>query len=520
MLSGRHLINGEAVENQERFAAMEAATGLATDRLYCEASQADVEAAVIAAEAAFPAYAATKAAQRAAFLLTIADEIEARGEAITKIAMIESALPEARLNGERGRTTGQLRFFADYIEKGECFDLRVDPALPDRAPMPRPDLRLINRPIGPVAVFGASNFPLAFSTAGGDTASALAAGCPVVVKGHPAHPGTSELVAEAILAAMESCRMPLGTFSLIQGAGHQSGAALVAHPLIKAVGFTGSLRGGRALFDIAVSRPEPIPFYGELGSVNPVFLFPEALAARGEEMANGWAASLTMGVGQFCTNPGVVVGVEGEALSTFVNVATEALGAVGPQPMLTGGIAQAYDGEVNRRAGASDVIALLPPKPSEGCAVSPAVFSVAADQWLSDESLQQEVFGPAAVVVRCKDVAEMLAVAGALEGQLTATLMVDSGDLGAARPFVPVLERKAGRLLCNGFSTGVEVSHAMMHGGRYPASTDVRSTSVGSKAIERFLRPVSYQNFPEALQPDEIRDGSGLPRLQDGSRQL
>lgn len=516
MLNGRHLINGEPVETTGRFAAVAAATGQATDRKYCDAGTPEVDAAAAAAEAAFFAYAGTSIAERAAFLRTIADEIEARGPEITRLAMEETALPEARLAGERGRTTGQLRFFADYIEQGSCFDLRVDTALPDRAPMPRPDLRLLNRPIGPVAVFGASNFPLAFSTAGGDTASALAAGCPVVVKGHPAHPGTSELIAEAIHAALKACDMPTGTFALLQGAGYEVGAALVKHPSIKAVGFTGSLRGGRALFDLAVSRPEPIPFYGELGSVNPVFLFPNALASRSEELAKGWAGSLTMGVGQFCTNPGVVVGLDSTDMDAFIRVASEALEQTPAHSMLTKGIAEAYVTAVERRAGTEDVRAAVPPKPMEACAVSPAVFEVSAAVWLAEEDLQHEVFGPAAMVVRCSSPAEMLAVADALEGQLTATLMVDADDMDNARPFVPVLERKAGRLLCNGFSTGVEVAHAMMHGGPYPASTDVRSTSVGSKAIERFLRPVAFQNFPAALMPEMLKDESGLPRLQDG----
>ena len=428
-------------------------------------------------------------------------------------------MPEVRLTGELGRTTGQLRFFADWIEAGHCFDARIDKALPERKPAPRPDIRSILRPIGPVAVFGASNFPLAFSTTGGDTASALAAGCPVVVKGHPSHPGTAELVARAVLAAIHACGMPAGVFSLIQGAGHASGAALVAHPLIQAVGFTGSLKGGRALFDIAVTRAQPIPFYGELGSINPVFALPGALAGRAAEHGAAWAQSLTLGVGQFCTNPGVVVALDGADLDTFLAAADEVLAKVPAQPMLNAGIAGAYrravetrerGGEASRRDQAGGPA-------GDGCHVAPAVFETSASAFLAGSDLHEEVFGPAALVVRCRDEGERAAVAAALEGQLTATLLMEDADTRIARALLPVLERKAGRLLVNGYSTGVEVCHAMMHGGPYPASTDTRSTSVGSRAILRFLRPVAYQNMPAPLLPEGLGDADRGPRLVDGT---
>lgn len=519
MPSGQHLVDGTWIAGTATFQAGNPATGELLAPAFAEADAAVVGHAVSAAEAAFADYAARPIAERAAFLRSIAGEMEAAGAAIVARAQAESALPEARLTGELGRTTGQLRFFADWIEAGHCFDARIDKALPERKPAPRPDIRSILRPIGPVAVFGASNFPLAFSTTGGDTASALAAGCPVVVKGHPSHPGTAELVARAVLAAIHACGMPAGVFSLIQGAGHASGAALVAHPLIQAVGFTGSLKGGRALFDIAVSRAQPIPFYGELGSINPVFALPGALAGRAAEHGAAWAQSLMLGVGQFCTNPGVVVALDGADLDTFLAAADEVLAKVPAQPMLNAGIAGAYrravetrerGGEASRRDQAGGPA-------GDGCHVAPAVFETSASAFLAGSDLHEEVFGPAALVVRCRDEGERAAVAAALEGQLTATLLMEDADTRIARALLPVLERKAGRLLVNGYSTGVEVCHAMMHGGPYPASTDTRSTSVGSRAILRFLRPVAYQNMPASLLPEGLGDADRGPRLVDGT---
>jgi NADP-dependent aldehyde dehydrogenase len=526
MPNGHHLVAGDWIAGTGAFHALDPATGEQLAPAFAEADAALVDKAARAAEAAFADYSARPVAERAAFLRRIAREMEIDGEAIVARAMRESGLPEARLTGELGRTTGQLRFFADWIEAGHCFDARIDTAQPDRKPLPRPDIRSILRPLGPVAVFGASNFPLAFSTTGGDTASALAAGCPVVVKGHPAHPGTAELVARAVAAAIRACNMPAGTFSLLQGAGHASGAALVAHPLISAVGFTGSLRGGRALFDIAVSRPQPIPFYGELGSINPVFALPAALAARAAALGADWARSLTLGTGQFCTNPGVVVALEGEGLEAFLDAADAVLADVQAQAMLTPGIAGAYrravegrtqDAALSKRTSAASPSASGKPG---SCHVTPAVFETTAAAFLASHALQEEVFGPAAVVVRCRSEEERLAVAAALEGQLTATLLMepdDAEDMATARKLVPVLERKAGRLLVNGFSTGVEVCHSMMHGGPYPASTDTRSTSVGSRAILRFLRPVAYQNLPAGLLPEGLGEDAEGPRLVDGT---
>ena len=361
---------------------------------------------------------------------------------------------------------------------------------------------MVQRPIGPVAVFGASNFPLAFSVAGGDTAAALAAGCPVVVKGHSAHPGTGEIVAEAIHAAVEGCGMPRGVFSLIQGGNRAVGQAVVQHPLIKAVGFTGSLAGGRALFDLCAARPEPIPFFGELGSVNPMFMLPAAMEARAEELGKGWAASLTMGAGQFCTNPGIAVVIDGAGADAFVKSAATALQDVAPQVMLTDGIADAYCAGRDKFKSAPS-LRQVHVADSTGRNAAPALFETTGAEFKANPALHEEVFGPLGLVVRVASLEEMRALAVELDGQLTITLHMDDADVKAARVLMPVLERKAGRLLANGFPTGVEVVDSMVHGGPYPASTNFGATSVGTLSIRRFLRPVSYQNLPEALLPED-----------------
>ncbi|MDD9716308.1 aldehyde dehydrogenase (NADP(+)) [Dinoroseobacter sp. PD6] len=496
---GKHLIAGAWVGSDQTFASDPAhgpAHGPAHE--FSVGTPALVDQACAAAEDAFASYGYSDAATRAAFLNAIADEIDARAQIITGIGTQETGLPEARLQGERGRTTGQLRLFAEHILKGDYLDRRHDPALPDRAPLPRPDLKLVQRPIGPVAVFGASNFPLAFSVAGGDTAAALAAGCPVVVKGHSAHPGTGEIVAEAIHAAIARTGMPAGVFSLIQGGKRDVGTALVQHPLIRAVGFTGSLAGGRALFDLCAARPEPIPFFGELGSVNPMFLLPEAVAARGAEIGAGWAGSLAMGAGQFCTNPGIAVVLPGA--DAFVAAAEAALRETAAQTMLTEGIAAAYRDGVARLAAHPQISELLG-APCDGRAAHPCLYRVAARDWLADHTLQEEVFGPLGLVVEAQDAAEMARIARSLQGQLTCTLHMEDGDTDHARSLVPLLERKAGRVLVNGFPTGVEVADSMVHGGPFPASTNFGATSVGTLSIRRFLRPVCYQNMPDALLP-------------------
>lgn len=495
---GKHLIAGAWVESGQSFTS-DPASGPA--HKFAVGTPELVDQACTAAEDAFAGFGYSSRADRAALLNAIADEIDARGEAITEIGSQESGLPEARLMGERGRTVGQLRLFAEHILAGDYLDRRHDAALPDRAPAPRPDLKMIQRPIGPVAVFGASNFPLAFSTAGGDTAAALAAGCPVVVKGHSAHPGTGEIVAEAIHAAIQKTGVHPGVFSLIQGGKRDVGTALVQHPMIRAVGFTGSLGGGRALFDLCAQRPDPIPFFGELGSVNPMFLLPEAVKARADEIGAGWAGSLTMGAGQFCTNPGIAVVLPGA--DAFVAAAESALKEAGGQTMLTDGIADAYRGGVARVAGNSKVTELL----GTACAgreAKPYLYRVSAKDWLADHELQEEVFGPLGIVVDAQDADEMAQIAASIQGQLTCTIHMDDGDTDHAKALMPLIERKAGRVLVNGFPTGVEVADTMVHGGPYPASTNFGATSVGTLSIRRFLRPVCYQNMPDALLPEDF----------------
>ncbi|WP_297770584.1 aldehyde dehydrogenase (NADP(+)) [uncultured Roseovarius sp.] len=498
---GKHLIDGNWVASEDTFSS-EPASGVA--HAFSVGTPDLVDAAAQAAEEAFLSYGYSSREARATFLDTIADEIEARGDEISAIGTSETGLPEARLQGERGRTTGQLRLFAEHIRKGDYLDRRHDAALPERQPLPRPDLRAMQRPIGPVAVFGASNFPLAFSTAGGDTAAALAAGCPVVVKGHGAHPGTGEIVAEAIHAAIAKCGVHKGVFSLVQGGTRQVGQALVQHPLIKAVGFTGSLTGGRALFDLCAQRPEPIPFFGELGSVNPMFLMPEAVAARGAAIGEGWAASLAMGAGQFCTNPGIAIVIDGPQADTFTEATKAALSKTGAQVMLTDGIARAYRDGRDRVAASSGVQEVLSSTCDQRNA-TPYLYETDGKTWLANEALGEEVFGPLGLIVRVADLTEMEQVAASLNGQLTCTLHMDDGDRDAARKLLPVLERKAGRILANGFPTGVEVCDAMVHGGPYPASTNFGATSVGTLSIRRFLRPVCYQGLPEAILPDDLK---------------
>lgn len=494
---GCHLIAGDRVACEDTFISSPAE---GPSYAYSAGTAAHVDVACQSAEAAFWDYSQTTRQERAAFLNAIADEIEARGDDITTIGAQETGLPKARLEGERGRTTGQLRIFAAHILAGDYLDCRHDEALPDRQPLPRTEMHMIQRPIGPIAVFGASNFPLAFSTAGGDTASALAAGCPVVVKGHPAHPGTGEIVADAICAAVKKTGMPAGVFSFVQGNTIEVGQALVQHPLICAVGFTGSLRGGRALFDLCASRPEPIPFFGELGSVNPMFLLPDAIAARGAEIGAGWANSLTMGAGQFCTNPGIAIVIDTPAANVFVKAALDALQNVAAQTMLTIDIASAYRAGRDRIAAVSDVQGLLTSTCDQRGA-EPNLFETTGKTWLSNSDLAEEVFGPLGLVIRVADQNEMIELAKNLQGQLTCTMHLDAGDDQLAQQLMPVLERKAGRVLANGFPTGVEISDSMVHGGPYPASTNFGATSVGTMAIRRFLRPVCYQNIPESLLP-------------------
>lgn len=502
-----------------RFRSVDAGTGEPFGDPFPVHGPAEVEAACAAAAAAFGPYRTGDLEGRAAFLERIGAEILDIGDLLIETTMRESGLPRARLEGERGRTVGQLRMFADVVRSGRWLSLRIDPALPDRQPLPRPDLRLRAVPLGPVAVFGASNFPFAFSTAGGDTASALAAGCPVVVKGHPAHPATGALVADAIRRAAEACGMPEGVFGHLVGPGNELGSALVQDPRIAAVGFTGSRAGGLALVRLAQARPTPIPVYAEMSSINPVLLMPHALQARGAALGTAFVGSLTMGAGQFCTNPGLLLAIEGEGLDAFVASARDALGQAPGATMLTSGIQAAYREGVAALAGHNRVETIARGEVGEGVTHGQAaLFATTADAFLADEALGHEVFGASSLLVRCSDEAEMARVLEAAEGQLTATIHMDEGDREMAARLMAVLELKAGRILANGWPTGVEVTHAMVHGGPYPATSDARTTSVGSLAIDRFLRPVSYQNLAPELLPPELRDEAAgkFPRLVNG----
>ncbi len=518
-LSGTFFIGNDEVASNATFSAANPTTGESIEPPFFVSEAAHVERACELAWQAFDPYRQVSAETRATFLETIAETILAAGDELLERAHAESGLPLARLTGERARTMGQLRLFADELRKGGWLGVRIDPAMPDRKPLPRSDLRLRKIGVGPVAVFGASNFPLAFSVAGGDTAAALAAGCPVVVKGHPAHPGTSELVSRAIVNAVQQCGLPSGVFSIINGTSNELGAALVAHPRIQAVGFTGSRAGGLALMKIAAQRPEPIPVYAEMSSINPVLLLPGALRARGEAMGKEFVNSLTLGVGQFCTNPGLVFALEGPELQPFVESAAAALQAVQPAVMLTAGIHAAYERGVEQLTKHQKLKEIArgaePQGPHCGRA---ALFSTTAAHVQQHPEIAHEVFGASSIIVSAKNEAELAESLEKLEGQLTATLHVTAEDAPLAKRLLPLLERKVGRVLANGWPTGVEVTHAMVHGGPYPATSDGRTTSVGTLAIERFLRPVCYQDLPEELLPEELRgDGTGRPHRFDGA---
>ncbi len=517
-VSGDLFIGSRRIKKPETFFASNPATGQQLVPAFSAAGPEEIEQACKLAWEAFHVYRDLDPELRASFLETAADQIMALGDELLERAKSESGLPLPRLTGERARTVGQLRLFADELRKGGWMGLRIDPALPDRKPLPRSDLRLRKIPLGPVVVFGASNFPLAFSVAGGDTAAALAAGCPVIVKGHSAHPGTSDLVAQAMTAAVKACNLPEGVFSLLNGNSRALGQGLVAHPYVKAVGFTGSRTGGLALLKIANERPEPIPVYAEMSSINPVILLPGALATRAEQMGKDFVTSLTLGVGQFCTNPGLVLALEGPGLDTFTKSAAAALGQVAPATMLTAGIHAAYEKGVEKLLSHQRVTVLGRGGENTGlhCGRG-ALFSIAAADLLKHPEVTEEVFGSSSIVVRCTSQAELQQVLEHLEGQLTATLHLTDDDAKLAAPLVPILERKAGRLIVNGWPTGVEVSHAMVHGGPFPATSDSRTTSVGTLAIERFLRPVCYQDFPDALLPAPLRrDAPKRPRRDDG----
>ncbi|WP_024460756.1 aldehyde dehydrogenase (NADP(+)) [Marinimicrobium sp. LS-A18] len=512
-ISGDIYYQGEWHKGEsEGYQALDPASGKSLEPVMSAASEAQVDTAAQAAAEAFAEYRNTSLTERARFLRCCADEIMNLGEALTDRVSAETGYPTARAEGERARTCGQLRMFADYIESGDHLDARIDTAQPDRQPLPKPDLRYVNQALGPVAVFGVANFPLAFSVAGGDTASALAAGCPVVVKSHPSHPGTSELVGRAMATAAEKSGMPAGVFSLLRG-DNAVGARLVQAPQIKAVGFTGSFKGGMALHKLANERPDPIPVFAEMSSVNPLVLLPEALKDSAETIAKGFVGSMTMGTGQFCVKPGLVLALEGAELEAFLNAASEQLQQTDAGVMLNEGICSSYDKGLTGYLNQDFVQVLAQGREAQseqGFHARPTLLRTRAEDFLKHPEIHDELFGPASLVVVCKDSNQLRSVLDTLDGQLSGTIHSTQEELAHHKALVDLLTEKVGRLVINGFPTGVEVCPSMMHGGPFPASTDARFTSVGTAAIQRFLRPVCFQNFPEPLLPDALRDSNPL----------
>ena len=520
MITGEMLIGKHAKRGQmATLTSLNPSLGSALGPTFGGGGHAEVNEACSLAAQAFDSFREASAEVRAQFLEMIGQGLFDLGSELIDRACEESGLPSARIEGERARTAIQLKLFAAVVRDGRWNAATLDSPVPDRKPLPRSDIRSRKIALGPVAIFGASNFPLAFSVAGGDTASAFAAGCPVIAKAHPAHLGTSELVGRVIQRAVAECGLHEGVFSLLVGEGNAIGEALVNHPAIKAVGFTGSRRGGLALMRIAAERAEPIPVYAEMSSINPVFLLPGALAKRAEAIAIGFTDSLTLGVGQFCTNPGLVIAIEGDGPERFRRVATEKLSTKAAGTMLTPGIHSAYQSGRQKLASTEGVRTLAQGQTGAGsCAGQAALFSVDAKRFLAIPHLMEEVFGPSSLLISCQDIGEMREVAEHLEGQLTSTLHLEASDTAMARQLLPILERKAGRIVFNSFPTGVEVSYAMVHGGPFPATSDSRTTSVGAAAIERFLRPICYQDMPEALLPEALKDSNPLSlwRLHDG----
>jgi 2,5-dioxopentanoate dehydrogenase len=519
-LHGKNFIGSRVSALGDRtFHGFDSRSGKKLETPFYEATDEEIDAALKLAADAFPLLRQALPETIAGFLEAVASELEALGDALIDQAATESALGRDRLTGERARTTGQLRLFAELVKEGSFVDARIDPALPNRKPS-RPDLRRMLIPIGPVVVFGASNFPLAFSAPGGDTASALAAKCPVIVKGHPAHPGTSELVAGAVLRAVQKSGLPEGTFSLLNAVQPETSQALVTHPLTKAVAFTGSERAGRAIFDAASQRDEPIPAYCEMGSINPVFLLPSAVRERGDALAQGLTKSINLGTGQFCTCPGLIIGRDDEVFRAFTGKFIREFEQSTPASMAHPGVLKGYEESVKRVKAVRGVQSTQSVKPADGSSTeaTPVLFETDAETWITHDTLAREVFGPSAIVMRAKSEEEMVQIANSLSGSLTASVHGTPEDLQQYRNLISVLETKAGRLVFNGYPTGVEVSSAMHHGGPYPATTDSKFTSVGTAAILRFLRPVCYQSFPDAALPPELQDANprGIWRMVDG----
>lgn len=517
MIIGHNFIAGQrSALGSKVLKSIDASTGEALAYEFHQATEEEVNQACKAASEAFKSYRNTTPEQRALFLEAIADELDALGQDFLDTISQETALPLARLQGERGRTSGQMRLFAKVLRRGDYLGARIDTALPEREPMPRVDLRQVKIGVGPIAVFGASNFPLAFSTAGGDTASALAAGCPVIVKAHSGHMVTADQVAQAIDRAVASTNMPKGVFSMVYGNG--VGEALVKHPLIQAVGFTGSLKGGQALSAMAAARPNPIPVFAEMSSINPMLMLPAALKNRGDSIAQDLADSVVMGCGQFCTNPGLIIGIKSPEYNQFIEKLTDIIGAKPAQTMLNAGTLESYS------SGLEDLMTHegfehLAGQTQQGDQAQPQLFKADVELLLAgNQLLQEEIFGPATIVIEVKDKTQLIQALSSMNGQLTAALIADEADFAEFADVVPVLEEKAGRLLLNGYPTGVEVCEAMVHGGPYPATSDARGTSVGTLAIDRYLRPVCYQNYPQSLLPEALKDENpfNILRLVNG----
>jgi NADP-dependent aldehyde dehydrogenase len=519
-LTGQNFLGNQfSSQGDKKFNAIDPTNGEKLTPDFTEATVLEVDEAARKAAFAFSDYRKTNATQRADFLECIAQEIEKAGEELINRCQQETGLPEIRISGERGRTTNQLRLFAGLLREGSWVNARIDTSDPDRKPVPKPDVRTMQIALGPVGVFGASNFPLAFSVAGGDTASALAAGCPVVVKAHPAHPGTSELVGNAIRNAILECKMPEGTFSMVHGKSNEVGLAIVKNKYIKAIGFTGSFRGGKALYDAASGREEPIPVYAEMGSVNPVFILPGAMKAKSTEIAEGLTASITLGVGQFCTNPGLVITEENHSKELFYKELSESVSKTEAGIMLTESIQQSYDLARKKLLDQAGVQQIARGKEgNKGFIGTASVYQVNSPDFLRNDGLEEEVFGPSSLLVSAKDNQDLISIASKMKGHLTASLFGLEEELDNYKDLIKILEQKVGRLIINGFPTGVEVCHAMNHGGPFPATTDSRTTSVGTASIYRFTRSVCYQNFPDHLLPEELQKDNPLKiwRLYNG----
>ncbi|QHI35305.1 Alpha-ketoglutaric semialdehyde dehydrogenase [Kordia antarctica] len=512
MITGKNYIgNSLSAKGKTTYKTFNPQTNTENDIVYTEATSDEISEAVELAAEAFKTYNKISGKKKAVFLNAIADEILALDDKLVKTYMSESGLPEGRAKGERGRTIGQLRTFAVLLEEGSWVEARIDPAQPDRKPNPRVDLRKMSIPIGPVVVFGASNFPLAYSTAGGDTASALASGCPVIVKSHPMHAGTGELVASAIAKAAQKTGMPNGVFSNLNSSGIEVGQQLVEHPKVKAVGFTGSIRGGRALFDLAAKRPEPIPVFAEMGSINPVILLPKALEEKAASWGKTYASSITLGTGQFCTNPGLILGIKSDSLTKFIQTLSEEIVTIAPQCMLHPNIYKSFKNNKSKAQKQNNVktIANVDKAVAENYAQQ-AVATVDGKTFLENSALHEEVFGPFSLVVQCEDASQLEEIIANLEGQLTGTIISEKNEVAQHQNIVNALAQRVGRIIFNGVPTGVEVVPSMLHGGPYPASTDSRFTAVGRDSIKRWVRPFSYQDWPNNLLPDELKNENPL----------